>query len=85
MKNRLIEIIAPTIFFIFFILIWEVLIYIYKVPHYIIPKPSLIFITNFIRMAKFISSFINNSICYYFSFIFGSYIWGINSYRYISI
>ena len=45
MENKFISYIAPLFLFFFFIFIWEILINIYEVPPYIIPKPSLIFET----------------------------------------
>lgn len=41
-KRRLKEIAQPIFFFISIILIWEVLVVIFKVPEYLLPKPSRI-------------------------------------------
>ncbi|MBD42282.1 MAG: putative aliphatic sulfonates transport permease protein SsuC [Alphaproteobacteria bacterium MarineAlpha5_Bin12] len=43
MKNKVF--LAPSLLFIILIFLWEIILIINETPHYIIPKPSLVFIT----------------------------------------
>ena len=47
MNKKIILLIAPTILFVLFIFLWEIFLYLNNVPHYILPKPSLIVLTLF--------------------------------------
>ena len=45
MNKKLLKLFAPIFLFFFLILLWEFIINFKDIPHYIIPKPSLIFLT----------------------------------------
>ena len=47
MHNKLLKFFAPIFLFFLLIFIWEYLLHIRNVPHYILPKPSLIILTIF--------------------------------------
>ena len=47
MNNKIIQFVYPVILFFVLIVLWEFLVYAKNVPHYIIPKPSLIILTLF--------------------------------------
>jgi NitT/TauT family transport system permease protein len=54
-KSRLKEIIPPTLFFIGVLIVWETIVLIFKMPEYLLPKPTRIFsllVLNFNSLLK---------------------------------